>query len=178
MICLLATAAHAGTDDLSLECDKSADFLAPVDSPDHFKYAPDREVQVLHLALDVTPDFHKRTIEGMATLEFKPLMKPVRTLKLDAVELNVRSVTATEKIQGYETSDDKLIITFAEPIPVDRTASVTIAYQAEPTLGLYFRTPEMGYKTGDTHLFSQGKRLRRGTGIPVSIRRTRNSPRK
>src|SRR5439155_21936315 len=31
------------------------------------------------------------------------------------------------------------------------------AYRAEPTQGLYFRTPEMGYKAGDTHLYTQGE---------------------
>ena len=42
---------------------------APVDSPDYRKYAPDRKVDILHLALDVTPDFKQRTIAGKATLE-------------------------------------------------------------------------------------------------------------
>jgi aminopeptidase N len=36
---------------------------------------------------------------------------------------------------------------------------VTIAYRAQPTQGIYFRTPEMGYKEGDTHLFSQGEAI-------------------
>src|SRR5207245_5489059 len=34
-----------------------------------------------------------------------------------------------------------------------------VAYDAEPTKGLYFRTPEMGYKEGDTHLFTQGEEI-------------------
>ena len=143
----------------NLECVKSAGFLAPIDSPDYRKYAPDREVNILHLALDVTPDFKQRTIEGKATLKFKPIAKPARELKLDAVDLTVHSVTATEKIQGYEVTDEKLIITFAEPIPPGREASVTITYHAEPAQGLYFRTPEMGYREGDTHLFTQGEEI-------------------
>ena len=143
----------------SLECLKSARFLAPIDSPDHRKYAPDRGVQPLHLALDVTPDFKQRTIAGQATLKFQALVKPVQEVRLDAVGLNVVSVTSTEKIQAYQVTDDALIITFADRIPPDKQVSVTITYSVEPTEGIYFRTPEMGYKEGDTHLFSQGEEI-------------------
>ena len=147
-------------DDLTeIECIKLASFFAPIDSPDYLKYAPDREVEVLHLALDVTPDFLKRTVAGKAILRFKPLVKPVDEIKLDAVELAVESVTATEKIQAYQVTEDKLIITFAAPIPAEKEVTVTVVYHAEPTDGLFFRTPEMGYKPGDTHLFSQGEEI-------------------
>jgi aminopeptidase N len=157
-ISLYITTGRAETENV-IECKKSASFLAPIDSSDYRKYAPDREVEVLHLALDVTPDFKQRTVEGTVILKFKALSKPVRELKLDAVDLTVHSVTSTEKIQGYDVTDEKMIVTLAESLPPGKEASVTIAYHAEPKLGLYFRTPEMGYKEGDTHLFSQGEEI-------------------
>src|SRR5438046_676030 len=144
------TTTRAEDDFTTIECRKSAAFLAPNDSPDYRKYAPDREVQVVHLALDVTPDFKQRIVAGTATIRFKPIAKPVREIKLDAVDLNVRAVEATEKIQGYQAAADKLTITFAEPNAPDKEITVTISYSAEPAKGLYFRTPEMGYKEGDT----------------------------
>ena len=156
---LLAGGARAEIESTAIRCVKSARFLAPVDSPDYRKYAPDRSVQMVHLALDITPDFQQRTIAATATLRLKPVVKPVQELTLDAVDLNVRSVTATEKIQAYQATDKQVIVTFAEAIPPDKEVVVTIAYSAEPTLGLYFRTPEMGYKAGDTHLFSQGEEI-------------------
>src|SRR5712671_2939079 len=61
-------------------------------------YAPDRLVEVLHLALDVTPDFRQRTISGKATIHFQPLTQPVREIRFDAVKLRVQSLTATEKV--------------------------------------------------------------------------------
>ncbi|MFO1496951.1 MAG: M1 family metallopeptidase [Verrucomicrobiota bacterium] len=143
----------------ALSCVKSQTFLAPMDSSDHRKYAPDREVDLLNLALEVTPDFNYRTIDAKAVLRFKPIAKPLRELQLDAVDLNVRSVTGTEKIQGYQAAGAKLTITFAEAVPPDKEATVTVFYSAEPTRGLYFRTPEMGYKPGDTHLFTQGEAI-------------------
>ena len=75
---------------------------APPDSPDHRKYAPDRKVDILHLALDVTPDFKQRTIAVKATLTFKPIAKPLDELQLDAIDLAVQSVNATEKVLGYQ----------------------------------------------------------------------------
>ncbi len=152
-------AAAAGTEALAVECIKSASFLAPAAASGRLNYAPDRTVAVRHLALEVTPDFKHRTVAGKATWQFKPLVQPAQELKLDAVGLDVESVTATEKIQGFQVTTDQLIITFAAPIAAEQMASVTITYHAEPDSGLYFRTPEMGYKPGDTHCFSQGEEI-------------------
>ncbi|MGA2863926.1 MAG: M1 family aminopeptidase [Verrucomicrobiota bacterium] len=133
--------------------------LARADSPAPRQYAPDREVELRHLALDVTPDFKRRTIEGKATLRFQPLARPLGELKLDAVDLDVRSVTATAELRAWQVTSDKLVLTFAAPIAPGREAKVTVAYRAEPSEGLYFRTPEQGYRPGDAHLFTQGEEI-------------------
>lgn len=142
-----------------IQCLKSSTFLAPPDSPDHLKYAPDRDVDILHLALDVTPDFTNRTIAGTTTITFKPLLKPLEELRLDAVDLTVSKIESSESITGYQVTDEKIVVTFAKPVAPDKVAWVKIAHSAEPALGIYFRTPEMGYQDGDTHLFSQGEEI-------------------
>ena len=48
-------------------------YAAPAggpESPDYRKYAPDREIDIFHLVLDVTPDFKARTVTGKATWKF------------------------------------------------------------------------------------------------------------
>jgi aminopeptidase N len=157
--CSIALTAVGETESTRVECQKAATFLAPIDSPDYRKYAPDREVEVLHLALDVTPDFKQRTVQGKATIQFKPKLNPIRGIRLDAVDLSIEGVSSTERVQAFQVTEDKLIITFVDSIATDKEASVTITYHAEPTEGLYFRTPEMGYKEGDTHLFTQGEEI-------------------
>lgn len=149
----------ARTDDAvsALACSKSAAFLAPADSPDHRKYAPVRDVDILHLALDVTPDFKQRTVAVVTRIAFKPLAQPANEIRLDATKLTIHEVTASETVQAWNNTDQQLVITFAKPIPADRETTVTIRSQAEPKQGLYFRTPEMGYREGDTHLFTQGE---------------------
>ncbi len=121
------------------------------------KYAPDREVDVLHVALDIKPDFQKRTISGKSTISFKPIGKALRELKVDGVDLSVTNVKSSESIEGYRIADEQIIITFSKPIAAGKTSNVEIAYSAEPDRGLYFRTPEMGYAEGETHLWTQGE---------------------
>lgn len=138
---------------------KSAAFFAPPDSPDYRKYAPDRAINVVNLAIDVTPNFSNRTIAAKTTIKFKPIATELPELSLDAVDLRVTSVKSSEAILEYQVTDEKIIVTFAKPIPADKEAWVSAEYAAEPKQGLYFRTPEMGYKVGDTHLFTQGESI-------------------
>src|SRR6187549_1943951 len=80
-----------------LACQKSSTFFAAPDSSDFRKYAPSREVDILHLKLDVTPDFKTRTVSGIATLIFKPIAQPLEEVRLDGIDLSVSYVTSSEK---------------------------------------------------------------------------------
>src|SRR5688572_24282524 len=74
----------AGVSGLAFEqvqCGRNHAMLAPAESSAHRKYAPDREFDLLHLALDVTPDFKARSVAGQATIRFKPIAKPLEQLK-------------------------------------------------------------------------------------------------
>ena len=121
------------------------------------KYAPDRKVDILHVIIDVTPDFKARTVSGTTVINFTPIAKPLTELKLDATDLFISCVTSSAKIADYSATDDDITITFDTSVPVGQKTSVTIVHEAEPSQGLYFRTPELGYKEQDTHLFTQGE---------------------
>ena len=153
----LLASTHAGDEFEFPEISRAAAFLAPNESPAPRQYAPDREIEIRRLSLDVTPDFKARTVAGTATLVFSPIARPLPELRLDAVDLAIASVTGSEKIQDFQVTGKNLIITFASPIPAGRESRVTITYSAEPRLGLYFRTPEMGYPAGDMQVWSQGE---------------------
>ncbi len=131
--------------------------LAADATPGSPKYSPSREVDILHLALDITPDFSQRTIAGIASVRFKPIARPLPELSLDAEEMDIDAVHATEPVRTWHYDDHRLVITFDTPLPADRDVTVTIRYRTEPRLGLYFRTPEMGYRPEDTHLWTQGE---------------------
>ena len=125
--------------------------------PGQQNFAPDRLVDTLNLALDVTPNFADRTIAATAKIDFKPIAKPLRELRLDAVDLNVSKVESNREIQAWQTTLDKIVITFKKPIRPNEQTRVSIAYSAEPKHGLYFRTQAMGYPKGDDHLWTQGE---------------------
>ena len=120
-------------------------------------YAPDRLVDVLHIKLDVTPDFDQRTVSGTARLSFAPIVKPLTKLRLDAIELNVGDVRSSAQVDDFTASEKDITILFDPPIPAGQESWVEIEYSAEPTKGLYFRTPEMGYPETDTHVWTQGE---------------------
>ncbi len=121
------------------------------------KYAPPRYLDLLHLKLDVTPNFKQRTVTGTTTLEFTPIGKPLTEWQLDAIDLDVKAVRGSVEIEDFTVSRKHLTVTFAKPIAVGEKGTLEIDYSAEPREGLYFRTPEQGYPAEDTHLFTQGE---------------------
>jgi aminopeptidase N len=121
------------------------------------QYAPDRKVDILHIAIDVTPDFESRTIVGTTTIKFAPISRPLEELKLDAIDLDVSSVTSDAKIDAFAVTDEDITITFDPALRPGAKSAVKIVYEAEPRRGLYFRTAEMGYPEEDTHIFTQGE---------------------
>ncbi len=121
------------------------------------KYAPDRRVDILHVAIDITPDFKTRTIKGVTSIRFAPIARGLEELSLDAMDLRVSSVCASAAIAGRSVTNEKIAITFGRPIPPGQETTVVVTYEAEPKRGLYFRTPELGYSEQDMHLFSQGE---------------------
>jgi len=157
---LLLPASIAAANDFteSLVCRHcaTAAFAAAPDSPDFRKFAPDRKADILHLTLDVTPDFEKLTVTGSATLRLKPIGKPLDELRLDAMRFTVLDFKSSERATHHLT-DEAITITFAKPVPVGEEVSLTVRYTAQPRRGLYFRTPANGYPAGDMQIWTQGE---------------------
>ncbi|MCC6491453.1 MAG: M1 family metallopeptidase [Pirellulales bacterium] len=121
------------------------------------QYAPVRQVDLLHIKLDVTPDFKKHTVSGTATLRFKPLGEPLGSLRLDGIDLDVREVKGSHAVRDFSTDDQSVTIVFEKAIAVGEEGSVEIAYSAAPVQGFFFRTAEMGLPAGDDHCWTQGE---------------------
>jgi len=158
LMVLLAWNSYGGASEELYHCGSSA-RLAPTGENDETprRYAPERQVDVTHVTIDVTPDFAARTIRGATTIAFTPIARPLTELKLDAIDLNVASVESPAKITGHTVTDTSITIAFSPPVLPGDPTTVTIRYDAEPQRGMYFRTPQMGYPESDTHLFTQGE---------------------
>ena len=175
-VSVLTAPAHAAAAGADIECIKSASFFAPIEAGADRNYPPDREVKVSHLALDLTPDFKQRTFEGKETFQFKPNGKPVRELSLDAVDLTILSVTSTGEIQGWQSTTDKLIITFVTPVPMDKETGVTIAYHAQASKGMTLARRIWATRRATRNWIPMVNPFKRAFGIHALIRQTRNSP--
>ena len=141
-------------------CDEGRSHLLPLglDLQGKFHYAPDRKVDVLHIKLDVTPDFEKRTVSGSVSITSKPIAQPIELLELDAKDISIRKVACDQAaVKDFVSTRESLQILFKEPIEVGTAFTVVIEYTAQPNAGLYFRTPAMGYPETDTHIWTQGE---------------------
>jgi aminopeptidase N len=136
-----------------------AAWTPPEPVPNDAKYAPNRMVDIQHLALDITPDFEKQTIKGKAVLSFKPIGKPLNEIRLDAVDLAVSELVSTAPISGYDVTDKEIVVSFATPVAVGSNTTITVTYSAKPLYGFYFRGPASGFSAEDEHAFSQGEMI-------------------
>ncbi len=122
------------------------------------QYARDRIIDVKHQLIDFTPDFDAESLSGTATITFSPIAKPLESLSLDAVDLDVKSVTcAQSKVGDWSIDENSINLVFEKPIAPGVEVSVAVEYSAQPRHGLYFRTEKMGYTKGDDHLWTQGE---------------------
>ena len=138
-------------------CQARAALADPPPASNGRQYAPDRQVDVQHIKLDVTPDFKRQTVAGTATVRFAPIAKPVKTLRLDGAYLDVSAVRSKQTVSNFSADDESVSIVFEEPIAVGEEVEVEIDYSAEPVEGLYFRTAKMGLPEGDDHCWTQGE---------------------
>jgi aminopeptidase N len=121
------------------------------------KYAPDRVIDVLHLKLEITPDFETQELEGRVTLDFSPIAKPLRQLHLDAGDLHIAKIESSHAVTAHQLTVDGLEITFSEEIAAGVKAQVVIEYDVSPKKGLYVRSAAMGYAKEDEQLWTQGE---------------------
>lgn len=155
--CLLLASASFAVETVCEHCNKAL-LPQPLHPRPGRKYARDRLVDLVHLKLDVTPDFARRTVAATTEWTFKPIARPLAQLELDAVGLEIEAVTAQgTAVASYQVTEEKLVIVFQTRVPVDASVNLAIRYRVQPENGLYFRTPEMGYKPGDTQLWTQGE---------------------
>ncbi|MEK9984364.1 MAG: M1 family metallopeptidase, partial [Opitutae bacterium] len=157
ILSLIAISLHAEHQH-TLKCRHWNSFHWPVDTSVQ-RYGPQRQVDILDLSLDVTPNFEERRVAGTATIHFKTMQWEVQELRLDAYNLEISSVKGGPKIEYWENTDRELAITFEQPIPPKKDAKISIVYEAEPIKGLYFRTPELGYQKSDMHIWTQGETI-------------------
>jgi aminopeptidase N len=102
-------------------------------------YGPDKVVEVVHIDLHLRPDFATKTLHGVCTQTVEAIEDGVGSVRLDAVDLEVTSVTAGSQALVFAVTSRSLTVTFAQPLVAGERTTFAIAYRAvAPRRGLYF----------------------------------------
>jgi aminopeptidase N len=104
------------------------------------QYGPDKTVDVLHIDLRLRPDIERERLEGVCTTTVRAVEDSVPRLVLDAVDLEVRSVTASDgRALAFRSTAETLEITLDPPLRVGAELEFAVEYVVEqPRRGLYF----------------------------------------
>ncbi|MEO7735230.1 MAG: M1 family aminopeptidase [Kofleriaceae bacterium] len=121
------------------------------------RWAPDRVVDIQHLALRIAVDPAARSVAGTVTLRTRVIAPETRTVVLDAVELAIESVEAHGLATTFQHDGKKLRIELAQPLAAGAELVLVIAYHGAPRRGLYFIAPDEAYPDKPTQVWSQGQ---------------------
>lgn len=103
-----------------------------------FSYANIQDVHVSHIALDLTTDFKRSTLKGIALLRLQWLNQTARTLVLDSDSLDISKIEAFGKngweIAPYSLSNGDNILGQKLSISADNTVrAIRIFYKTDAT---------------------------------------------
>jgi aminopeptidase N len=119
-------------------------------------YVPDRVCTVHHTRIEVALDFEQRAVAGLATHTLSPINDGPTRLVLDAVEMNIDSVSSKATALPF-THDGKQLTIDLGPRRTGETLDVTIRYRCAPRRGLYFIHPDRHYPDRPTQVWTQGQ---------------------
>ena len=96
-------------------------------------YRPDRTVDFEHLRLELKIFMNEQRLEGVAHYEFRPIHGQVKSIRFDAMRMDIVSVSSPfQPSLKWTYSEDALHVDFPAPLPMDATASIAITYSAKP----------------------------------------------
>ncbi len=121
------------------------------------KYAPDRRFDIQHYCIAVDLDVANKRIAGTCTIRMTPLDDGYRWVTLDAVELDIASVTWKGKALAFSADGKRLRVDLGTPAKTGETIALEIRYAAQPRRGLYFVGPDDGYPDKPQQVWSQGQ---------------------
>lgn len=142
---------------------------SPFEAPrDVFSFSEPSKVRVHHLELDLTVDFARARIDGVATLHIHNLTG-TRTLVLDIDGLAIHGVTLDgSRAASYATGTPNR---FGAPLRIDiepATRLVRIAYSTTPgASGLHWNLPSQTYGRVAQYLYTQNEPVEARSWIPI-----------
>jgi len=99
---------------------------------------PTGEIDVLHYALTVTPDFDRRSISGESQISFRSQRDALAEVRFSANSLTVDRAAMRGEPVRVSRAGEEIVMTLPRPLARGQTATLTIAFHGVPARGLVF----------------------------------------
>jgi aminopeptidase N len=136
------------------------------------KFAVDRPLDVQHVKLDMRVDLKKKTVASQAVIDATAL-RPVRTIRLDAVDFQVDKVEVSDPASEqwttckYENDGKHLTLKLPEPLAAGARIRIHIDYRlSDPQSGLFFFAPSDEEPDVPYVLWTQGESITNRYWVP------------
>jgi aminopeptidase N len=100
--------------------------------------SPTAEIDVLHYALTVTPDFSARSISGESQISFRSQRDALTEIRFSANSLTVDRATMTGQPVRVSRGHEDIVMALPRPLARGQPATLTIAFHGVPARGLVF----------------------------------------
>ncbi len=125
------------------------------------RWSRDRQVDVLHIKLDIELDPHaapgETCLSGTVTHTVRPFLDGLKVLHLDCAELDVTACTFGGRKAAFVVEGGKLSITLPRAGKRGCEFTVAITYSGAPRRGLYFIRPDADHPDKRYEVWSQGQ---------------------
>ena len=155
-------------------CSETEEYVAePQSGVDYHSFANTGDYRITHVDMDLTIDFSRKVIAGIATLQIEHLGDGKNPLILDTRDLTIESVHAGDRDQlqavTFSLSDSIDILGAALAIDLPATAStVVIHYQTSPAAtGLQWLEPQQTAGKQHPFLFTQAQAIHARSFVPL-----------
>lgn len=141
---------------------------------DAFTYANYDKVVMTNLDMNLDVNFDKKILDGIATIDFKPIDPSAHILVLDTKDLTIDNVQGKDRdgkwvALSYKLKDTDPILGTALSIPFSKGMhQIKIKYKTDPKAeGLQWLSPEQTAGKKLPYLFSQAQAINARTMVPV-----------
>lgn len=135
-----------------IEGDNRKKFELPGSRP---HYPPSLLFTISHMQLELEASLDQRTISCQQRLDIS-ILRDTDKIELDAAELQVKSVSATSKLE-FRSIGDKLVVRLGRTFKEGTRVKLDICYSAKPRRGFYFVSPDKYYPGKYLEAWTQGE---------------------
>lgn len=120
-------------------------------------YAPSRDYELQNIRTHLWFDPAKRSETGEVTESIATLREGVSQLKLDSVDLKIKSVSVDGKEARFDVQPKQLVISLDHPATRGERYEIVIRYDGKPSRGLFFILPDKHEPQEPTEVWTQGE---------------------